>query len=139
MVFVAEDGTGGAIWQPVGKWKVPTGDLVRALPGMVRSFRTRTPAMIGALTAIEKRHPTEPHYYLEVLGTRQGQQSKGVGSHVITLVLDRCDEEGVPAYLESSNPQNVPFYARHGFEVREEIDCGKGAPVVTAMWREPRA
>jgi GNAT superfamily N-acetyltransferase len=94
--------------------------------------------MIGALTTIEKVHPTEPHYYLEVLGTRQGQQSKGVGSSVITVVLDRCDQEGLPAYLESSNPQNVPFYARHGFEISGEIDCGKGEPVVTAMRREPR-
>ena len=138
MVFVAEDGSGGAIWQPVGKWKLQTGDLVRAMPAMMRAFRARSPAMIGALSAIEKVHPAEPHYFLEVLGTRQNQQSKGIGSSVINLGLDRCDEEGVPAYLESSNPQNIPFYARHGFEVRGEIDCGKGAPVVTAMWREPR-
>ena len=126
-------GPAAAIWQPIGKWKLRTGELVRAMPAMLRAFRARTPAMIGALTAIEKVHPSEPHYYLEVLGTRQDQQSKGVGSSVISLVLDRCDEEGVPAYLESSNPQNIPFYARHGFEVREEIACGKGAPVVTTM------
>ena len=56
----------------------------------------------------------------------------------IELVLDRCDEEGVPAYLESSNPRNIPFYARHGFESTGEIVVGKGAPTVTAMWRNPR-
>lgn len=138
MVFVADDGSGGAVWQPMGKWKMPTGELVRVLPAMLRAFRARTPAMIGALSAIEKVHPTEPHYYLEGIGTRQGRQSKGVGSSLMALVLDRCDDEGVPAYLESSNPRNVPFYARHGFEVTGEIECGKGAPVVTAMWREPR-
>lgn len=49
-----------------------------------------------------------------------------------------CNEEGLPAYLESSNPRNIAFYARHGFEVREEVECGKGAPVCTTMWREPR-
>ena len=83
-------------------------------------------------------HPTEPHYYLEVLGTRKDGQSKGIGSSVINAVLERCDEEGVPAYLESSNPRNIPFYARHGFESTDEIVCGKGAPTVTAMWRDPR-
>jgi GNAT superfamily N-acetyltransferase len=138
LVFVSEDGTGAAIWQPVGKWKVPTGDLVRALPAMVRAFRFRTPAMMGALTAIEKVHPKEDHYYLEVLGTRKDRQSKGIGSAVINAVLERCDEEGMPAYLESSNPRNIPFYARHGFEVREEVSSGRGAPVATTMWREPR-
>ena len=53
-------------------------------------------------------------------------------------MLDRCDAEGMPAYLESSNVRNVPFYGRHGFEVTGEIDLGKGAPTVTAMWRNPR-
>jgi GNAT superfamily N-acetyltransferase len=139
MIFVAENGTSGAVWQPVGRWKVPPADLVRSLPAMLRGFRSRTPALLGALSAIEKVHPTEPHYYLEVLGTQQGQQSRGAGSSMIKVVLDRCDQEGVPAYLESSNPRNVPFYARHGFEVTSEVACGKGAPVVTAMWREPRS
>jgi len=138
LVFVSNDGTGAAVWQPVGKWKVANSELVRALPAMMRAFRTRIPAMMGALTAIEKAHPTEPHYYLEVLGTRKDRQSKGIGSAVINAVLERCDEEGVPAYLESSNPRNVPFYARHGFEVREELSVGKGAPTATLMWREPR-
>ena len=138
LVFVSDDGTGAAIWQPVGKWKVPAGDLVRALPAMIGTFRFRTPTMMSALTAIEKAHPKEPHYYLEVLGTRKDRQSKGIGSAVINAVLERADEEGVPAYLESSNPRNIPFYARHGFEVREELSIGKNAPVATTMWREPR-
>jgi GNAT superfamily N-acetyltransferase len=138
LVFVSDDGLGAAIWQPVDKWKVPNRDLVRALPALLRSFRTRMPVMMRALTAIEKAHPEEPHYYLEVLGTHAAHQGKGLGSAVMAEMLRRCDDEGVPAYLESSNPQNIPFYARHGFEVRGELVCGTGAPTVTAMWREPR-
>ena len=138
LVFVADDGSGAGVWQPIDQWKVPPADLVRSMPAFVRAFRTRLPAMIGALNAIERAHPTEPHYYLEILGTRQDRQSKGVGSAVINAVLERCDEEGVPAYLESSNPRNVPFYARHGFKERDEVSCGKGAPTCTTMWREPR-
>lgn len=138
LVYVADDASGGAIWQPVGKWKVAPTDLVRSMPGIIRAFRTRVPAMVGALNAIEKVHPKEPHFYLEILGTRQDHQSKGIGSAVIRSVLDQADEQGLPAYLESSNPRNIPFYARHGFEVREVVDCGKGAPPCTTMWREPR-
>lgn len=138
LVFVAEDGSGAAVWQPVGKWRVPPIDLLRASPAVVRAFRTRVPVMMGALKAIEKVHPREPHYYLEILGTRKDRQGTGIGSAVMDPVLRRADEEGLPAYLESSNPRNIPFYARHGFEVREEVECGKGAPVVTTMWREPK-
>lgn len=138
LVFTSHDGTGAAVWQPVDKWKMPTGEMLRLLPSIVGTFRHRVPVMMGALTAIEKAHPTEPHYYLEMLGTRQDRQSTGVGTAVITAMLDRCDTEGLPAYLECSNPRNIPFYARHGFEVRREVECGKGAPTVTTMWREPR-
>jgi GNAT superfamily N-acetyltransferase len=138
LVFVDEDGIGAAVWKAPTKWKVPTGDLVRSTPAMLRAFGTKAPRMISALTAIEKVHPKEEHYYLEVLGTRQDRQSKGVGSTVMGHMLDRCDAEGMPAYLESSSVRNVPFYARHGFEATGEIVAGKGAPTVTAMWRKPR-
>ena len=138
LVFTDEDGTGAAIWKAPNQWKMPSGDMVRALPAMLRAFGTKAPRMIGAFNAIEKVHPEEEHYYLEALGTRQDMQSKGVGSAVIGHMLERCDAEGMPAYLESSNVRNVPFYARHGFEVTGEIVVGKGAPTVTAMWRNPR-
>ena len=138
LVFADESDRGVAIWKAPNKWKMPTGDMLRALPSMLRAFGTKAPRMIGAISAIEKVHPKEEHYYLEVLGTRQDMQSKGVGSAVIRHMLDRCDAEGMPAYLESSNVRNVPFYARHGFKTTGEIAVGKGAPTVTAMWREPR-
>ena len=138
LIFTDEDGIGAAIWKHPNKWKMPAGDMVRALPGMLRALGTKAPRMMGAITAIEKVHPKEEHYYLEVLGTHQDRQSKGIGSAVMGHMLDRCDAEGMPAYLESSNPRNIPFYARHGFEPTGEIVVGKGAPTVTAMWRNPR-
>ena len=138
LVFTDEDGIGVAIWKAPNKWKMSTGDMFRALPAMLRALGTKTPRMISAFNAIEKVHPKEEHYYLEALGTRQDMQSKGVGSAVIRHMLDRCDAEGLPAYLESSNLRNVPFYARHGFVSTGEIVVGKDAPTVTAMWRDPR-
>jgi len=138
LVFTDEDGIGVALWKAPNKWKMSTGDMFRALPAMLRALGARAPRMVGAFNAIEKVHPKEEHYYLEVLGTRQDMQSKGVGSAVMRDMLDRCDTEGMPAYLESSNLRNVPFYARHGFKTTGEIAVGKGAPTVTAMWREPR-
>ena len=138
LVFVAEDGSGAAIWQQVDKWRVPPADLIRSAPALLGTFRRRVPVALRALGTNEKHHPEEPHYYLEFLGTRADRQSKGVGSAVMADMLDQCDTEGRPAYLESSNPRNIPFYARHGFKVREEMSLGKGAPVCTSMWREPR-
>jgi GNAT superfamily N-acetyltransferase len=138
-IYVSDDGTGVAVWRGIGKWKVPTSEVMRIVPSMLRSLRLRTPMTIQLLTALEKVHPTDPHYYLEFLGTRRDRQGKGIGSAVLQPILQRCDEEGVPAYLESSNRRNVPFYARHGFVETGEISAPKGGPKLTAMRREPRS
>lgn len=138
-VVTTEDGAGVAIWLPPDQWKVPPGELVRMLPTMGRTFGGRMPRVLGGLSMIEKKHPKDPpHWYLEFLGTRREQQRSGIGSKVIGFMLERCDEEGIPAYLEASSPENVPFYRRHGFEVIEELQLAKNGPTVWAMLREPR-
>lgn len=42
-------------------------------------------------------------------------KGRGLGSAVLAPVLDKADAEGVPCYLENSNPRNTPFYTRLGF------------------------
>ena len=86
---------------------------------------------------MEKAHPEEPHWYLAVLGTAPEHQGKGVGSALISPILQKCDAEGVPAYLESSKESNIPFYQRHGFEVTGEIKV-KNGPTLWPMWRDPQ-
>ena len=60
------------------------------------------------------------------------------GPSLLSPVLDQCDEKRLPAYLESSNVRNVPFFERHGFVAGSPLDVPVGAPVVVPMRREPR-
>jgi hypothetical protein len=55
----------------------------------------------------------------------------------MTQCLDVVDRTHQPAYLESSNPRNVPFYERHGFEITGEARAGT-CPPVTFMLRAAR-
>ena len=88
--------------------------------------------------AIEATHPSEPHWYLGVLSTRPERQGQGLGTAVLQPILDRCDADGVPAYLESSNPRNLTLYRRHGFvETGSLIELPDG-PSLIPMWRDPR-
>jgi GNAT superfamily N-acetyltransferase len=102
-------------------------------------FRSDVLERIGHLeTAMSAAHPEEPHWYLGVLSTLPERQNHGLGSRALAPVLVECDSEGLPAYLESSNPRNLPFYWRLSFESTGEIRLPDG-PVLYPMWRRPRA
>ena len=130
---------GAAVWAPPGKSSFPNGAAARSVPAMVSglgpSGLRRTLKMVARM---EKVHPKEPHWYLEFLATDAHLRGKGIGSLLIAPALERADDEGVGAYLESSKLDNVPFYRRHGFEVVEEMVAVPGAPPMWRMWRDPR-
>jgi GNAT superfamily N-acetyltransferase len=87
---------------------------------------------------MDKAHPKDEHYYLAFLGIRRSAQGTGLGSALLSSMIERCDAEGVPAYLENSNPRNTALYARHGFEERDYLAVPKGCPPLLGMWREAK-
>ncbi|HEY8560246.1 MAG TPA: GNAT family N-acetyltransferase [Pyrinomonadaceae bacterium] len=82
-------------------------------------------------------HPAEPHWYLPLIGVDPAQQNRGYGAMLMQHALAACDREGLPAYLESSNPRNVTLYLRHGFELVGTIQAGS-SPAMFAMRRAAR-
>ena len=82
-------------------------------------------------------HPAEPHWYLPLIGVDPTQQGKGYGDALMAHALTICDRDMVPAYLESTNPRNIPLYRRHGFEVLGTIQVGS-CPPMSPMLRPPR-
>lgn len=82
-------------------------------------------------------HPREPHWYLPLIGVDPSRQGRGYGGALLRPALAACDRDGTIAYLESSNPRNVPLYERHGFEILGSIQCGT-SPRITPMLRKPR-
>ena len=86
----------------------------------------------------EASHPRErPHYYLSLLGTHDDHRGKGLGMALLRDSLALIDAQGMPAYLESTNPGNLPRYARLGFAKAGEFILPSGGPKVDTMWREP--
>jgi ribosomal protein S18 acetylase RimI-like enzyme len=92
--------------------------------------------VFAVLQQMGDHHPTEPHWYLPMIGVDPGQQGRGYGSALMQHALARCDQENKLAYLETSNPRNIPLYKRFGFELLTTIEIGS-APPVFPMLRKP--
>lgn len=82
-------------------------------------------------------HPSEPHWYLPLLGVDPFYQGKGFGSMLMEHATAMFDKDNGLAYLESSNPRNVSLYKRHGFEVLGTIQVNSSPPIFP-MLRKPR-
>ncbi|HVL27241.1 MAG TPA: GNAT family N-acetyltransferase [Acidimicrobiales bacterium] len=143
-VFGAVDGPavlGVAAWLPPGAFPWSAGRKARATPAFLRVFLAdprafRTFARVGANA--ERAHPAEPHWFLEVLGIRPGAQRQGLGTRLMAPALEQADGSGMPCALETSDPANVAYYRRFGFEVVDEsLALVPGGPTHVAMRRPP--
>jgi GNAT superfamily N-acetyltransferase len=135
--FTTPSFSGAAVWDPPGHWKVSFLQMMRSGPAFIRIFRARCLRGLTLLNTVERHHPREPHYYLFALGTDPAFQGQGIGAALLAPTLAKSDREGLPAYLESSNKRNVPFYQRCGFRVLQEIVVPNG-PTITLMRRPVR-
>jgi ribosomal protein S18 acetylase RimI-like enzyme len=111
--FASEDGAAVSLWLPAGVEP----DLETMLGALVDVPEAKGAVLAQVGEQIRGYHPEEPHWYLAAVGVDPSRQGEGLGSAMIKEGLRLCDAQGLPAYLESSNPRNIPLYERHGFEV----------------------
>lgn len=132
--WLADDGAAAALWLPPGV--TSDRDVMLAVIGEL-GREEKLPVMGEVGEAIAAYHPEEPHWYLAMIGVDPARQGRGYGSAILKESVKRCDEDGVIAYLESSNPKNVPLYERYGFEVMGHVQPGD-FPGLYPMIRRPR-
>ena len=132
--YQAGDFAGAALWLPPGV----RGDEA----GLESIFRASVPPerqddLFRVFEGMASHHPKEPHWFLPLIGVDPRCQGKGLGSALMRHALERCDEDHLPAYLESSNPANIPLYERHGFVVLDKLQSGS-SPTIVPMLRAAR-
>ncbi len=138
-VALSSGGVGAAaLWDPPGHWRQSPREQLAMMPAAIRACRGRLRVGRAVTEKMKAVHPEEPHWYLAVIGSDPAVRGGGFGAALMRSRLDRCDAEAAPAYLESSNIDNVPYYQRFGFEVTGEIVIPDGGPTLWCMWRPPR-
>jgi GNAT superfamily N-acetyltransferase len=126
------DGLGVALWLP----PAVAGDDETLEAVIAESIVKEKQADVGAVfERTERYRPTEPHWYLSLIGVEVLHRNKGCGAALLEHGLRQCDREHRPAYLWSSNPQNTSLYQRHGFEVVATIQVGSSPPIIPMLRR----
>ena len=127
-----------SLWRPPGKAGISFWETLLHLPAILAIYGLAgTRRALRLLGVMDRHHPKEPHWYLMVLGSEPAKQGKGFGGIVLRHRLAEIDAAHLPAYLEASKPENVPIYARFGFEPRRELPIPAG-PIIYPMWRPAR-
>ena len=73
---------------------------------------------------LKKLHPRDPFCYLWFIGVSTNAQQQGTGSALLREILEQCDSEALPVYLETSLERNVPWYERFGFIAYTALNPG---------------
>jgi len=125
MAWIAGDFGGAAMWLPPG-----VGSDGERLESIVKESipSPRRETVFRMMEEMEKFHIDDDHWYLPMIGVDPARQGQGMGGALLGHALAKCDEAGLAAYLESSNPANVPLYERHGFRVVTTIQVDDAPP-----------
>jgi ribosomal protein S18 acetylase RimI-like enzyme len=65
--------------------------------------------------------PMRDYCHLWFIGVENGSQGKGIGTQMIEYLKQTCMERGLPICLETSNPRNIKFYERNGFDLSRKV------------------
>jgi ribosomal protein S18 acetylase RimI-like enzyme len=135
-IYTTNGIAGAALWAKPTRWRLGLREHLQFAP-LIPALGPRVPRSLRGLSLVQHHHPDDPHYFLSILGTDPAHQNDGIGSALMALVLQSCDANGIPAYLENSNERNTAFYSQHGFRLTGELRLPNGPPL-WLMWRDPQ-
>jgi GNAT superfamily N-acetyltransferase len=81
--------------------------------------------------------PVERCWFLDILGVRREARGQGIASALVRHGVGRAHADGVPAFLETGDPANLPMYEHLGFRVVEQSDAPDGGPTIWFLRADP--
>jgi GNAT superfamily N-acetyltransferase len=138
LTHVTPECEAAAVWVPPGEPELTPEqeqEFVESLVGLMGDAQAGV--ILDAFERLDAAHPHDPpHFYLSLLGTHRDHRGAGIGMALLADTLALIDAEGMPTYLESTNPANDTRYMRQGYRPVDQVTLGNGHGITT-MWRDP--
>jgi ribosomal protein S18 acetylase RimI-like enzyme len=130
---------GVALWQPPGQFPLSALRKARMTPALLsvavaapRAF----PGFAASGAALAHAMPAAPVWYLQALGVHPDAQRRGVGAALLAAGLAMVDTDNQLCHLHTSDPANVEYYRRWGFELTQPaFAAGSNGPTYYGMTR----
>jgi len=130
-VHVLPDFSGVAIWTSADE-SMPSSRLQSIFAEHISLSILRQYFSMSAELDLAK--PAGQHLTLQLIGVDPVRQGQGIATSLIDFGLREADRQGLPTYLQSTNPRNIPLYQRFGFKIVKEVGAA-GVPPRIAMVR----
>jgi GNAT superfamily N-acetyltransferase len=135
---------GIAVWIPSARATMTLWRDLRA--GGTRLYRAVGRDTVARMTHIAQHNDrlrrntmaNRDHWFLSILAVDPASQGQGCATGLLQPMLQRLDREGVPVYLELTDPALIAFYQRFGFEANAESTVPATDLTIWPMVRVPR-
>lgn len=124
-----------ALWRGPGQADSGAVEFALSLIPYLSVFRSALPRALKVADSIDAHRPVGTFWYLHFVGVRTAHQGKGHGGRIIRAQTTVADAQGLPCWLETATPENVPLYQRLGFVTQVEWDVAGGGPHFWGMMR----
>lgn len=135
-VMTSEAYRGAMLWMPSERVHASLFDRARITSDFVRCVGvSRVAKMLRFFSKVEDSHPKEPHVYVQFIGTDSASRGSGLAYAYLQHAIQFADECSRPIYAETSNPNNLPIWAKAGLVEDGVLEFGEGAPSIWQMKR----
>lgn len=138
-VYLSEDNQGAIIYDFPNRTRYTFKRLLADVDLVVNVIGLRRfSKVLKRENYIKKYHPDNDFIYLWFLGVDPNYQGNGTGGKLLQELTKIADNQSLPIYLETSNPQNLSFYKKFGFDIYHEWNADFIGFTVWFMRKESR-
>ncbi|KAB8041109.1 GNAT family N-acetyltransferase [Silvanigrella paludirubra] len=130
---------GVSVWMPPTKKNISIWDFILS-GGLSIPIKTifRMNTYENHALKVRNEIAIHDHWYLFSIGVHKEYQGKSYGTKMLKPILDFIDQRNEYCYLETHNPNNIAFYEKHGFELKNVTLLPKSNTEHYAMYRSPK-